>query len=408
MDRMPDKTAVLLFAGEASAMCGDTDYRFLPDRNFFYLTGLSYEHGKLVIVKRDAGVAVTLYAPVKDAMVERWHGKTASFEELSRISGIDVNDIRPIDDYDNDILELLKDRSLTPATDSASIMRGSKDALKRIETLVGPDNIHDIKDDLIALRMVKSEEEVEAIRQAGIITEAALEDMKEHIRPGVTEIELYAALENGMMKRGCLIPAFATITAIGKNAFYLHHAEPEDNEGETASEGDLIQIDVGARVGGYCADISRVYFVGGEGAGIRSSEERDRRFLLLELILKMRKVVMATIAPGVTFTDLNKKMKEIVAEWMKQNSLTSGDETEIDAGVYYWHNIGHHLGLDVHDCSLGKDIPFEEGNCLAIEPGVYIPEWNAGFRIEDDVLVTKDGCVMLTGGQDRTEDIVIS
>ncbi len=408
MDRLPEETAVLIFAGEAAAMCADTEYRFLPDRNFWYLTGLDYQRGKLILIKHKGDLFETrLYAPVKDAMVERWHGKTLSFEELAELSGIDTADIRPLDEFDNDLMELFGgDSPLTPASDWESIMQESKDISGRLAAINKERMPIDISRDLIELRMVKTPEEIKAIKAAGRITEAALEDMKKHIRPGVTELELYTALEYGMASRGSLIPAFGTITAIGSNSFYLHHGDPEGEDGVIAQPGDLIQIDVGARVAGYCADISRVYFVGDRSEGIRAFENEDRRFLLLDLITELRKAAFNYIRPGVNFNMLNEEMKTITVNWLKQQGIVDEGFGVEDARAYYWHNTGHHLGLDVHDCAVKQKL-FEPGNCLAIEPGVYIPEWNVGFRIEDDVLVTEDGCELLTGGQERVEDVVI-
>lgn len=386
INRLPEGTAVFLFAGTKRPISRDSDSRFLPDRNFYYMTGLDYPEGKLIMTHDQT----MLFAPVRDEMIERWRGKRKDFEELAAISGIAVEDIYPLGDFDEKKYAVLKDHAANTAVDGTSIGEDTKAfrASLDVET--------DIGDVLTAMRMVKSEEEIESIREAAKITEAAVKEMKEKIAEGATEIDLYTVLEYGMSRRGSLIPAFETIVSIGNNTFYLHHGDPEGDDGEKVTDGCQIQIDVGARFNGYCADISRVFFVGGR-------KEDDKRYELLELIRALRKKAFETIAPGETFDSLNAAVRKECGIWLASRGLIPEDFTMDDVRKYYWHNTAHHLGLDVHDVTI-KERPFEKGNCLAVEPGVYIPEWNVGFRIEDDVLVTDDGCELLSSGDD---DILI-
>lgn len=395
INRIPEGSAVFLFAGKGRAMSQDTDYRFLPDRNFFYLTGLSYEDGKLVLVKDEDGTSRTmLFALKKDKLIERWHGKRMTFEQLSGISGIPVEDIFDEAEFDEKVYPFVTGSKVM--TDSTSIVPERS----KFESTCGV--YGDAGTLLTNMRMVKSGEEAQAISEAAVITEEALEEMKKIIRPGVTELELYTKLEYEMARRGSLIPAFSTIVSISTNAFYLHHSEPEDEAGITAKKGDTIQIDVGARCCGYCADISRVYFVGEPDDEVF----RERRDKLLVLIRKLRASAFEFIKPGETIATLNTQMKRITGEALHEWGLLSDGYTDEDIRKYYWHNTSHHLGLDVHDvCEREKE--FAEGNCLAVEPGVYIEEWNVGFRIEDDVFVTADGCRLLSSGTDSDESVII-
>ena len=393
INRLPEGTAVFIFAGDTRPMSQDDDYRFLPDRNFYYLTGLDFPGGKLILTKKGEESSVKLFAPVKDDFKERWHGKISSFEELSEISGLSVDDILPEGDFEDNKYEILKGGYVL-AYDGTSVADSTKAFASEKDVTL------DIGEILTRMRMVKREAEIGSIREAAKITEAALEEMKSYIRIGGTEVDIFAPLEFGMVRRNSLIPAFATITAIDGNAFYLHHSIPEGEEGPKIGLGSQIQIDVGGRYNGYCADISRVYFVGG-----RSSDD-DKRFVLLELIRKLRREAFGFIKPGVTFTTLNEHMWQITGQWLTKNGLAPEDPSVEDIRKYYWHNTSHHLGLDVHDISL-RELPFEKGNCLAVEPGVYIPEWNVGFRIEDDVLVTEDGCELLSSGIDSDDSIVV-
>lgn len=395
MNRIPEGSAVFLFAGKARAMSQDSDYRFLPDRSFFYLTGLTYQEGKLILVKEQGGeVKTLLFALPKDEIAERWHGKRMSYEDVAKICGVDVKDIYDVKEFDEREYPYLTGYTLY--ADGTSIADERKRFMKEREA------VEDIGPALTSMRMIKSEQEAEAIRVAARLTEDALDELKPLVREGVTELELYTKLEYEMARRGSLIPAFETIVSIGTNSFYLHHSDPEDEGGVTARAGDIIQIDVGARCEGYCADISRVFFVG----DCEDKLAQERRQKLLTLIQTLRARAFEFIKPGESFTTLNKEMRRIVGETLCEWGILEPGFTEEDVKNYYWHNTGHHLGLDVHDiCE--REAEYVQGNCLAIEPGVYIKEWGIGFRIEDDVYVTRDGCELLSSGTDSYESIIV-
>ncbi|MBO4426811.1 MAG: aminopeptidase P family protein [Clostridiales bacterium] len=393
-DRLPDNTVVYLFAGEARRMSGDTDYRFLPDRNFYYMTGLE-RAGLILVIEKKAGTAHDiLYAPAHDKIAERWGGKRPDFESLSAISGIE--DVRNEDLFDEEAMAEAKDGNTGLAVDGSSIMEAPRSFTDKITTFgVKPANIAPIITDL---RLIKGEDELDCIRQAAKITEEAIAELKPYVKPGITEYELYTRLEYEMARRGSLVNAFETIVSCGTNAFYLHHADPEKSGDGVAQEGSVIQIDVGARCQGYCADISRVFFVGAPAEG-------DRRVALHGIIRRLRQEAFSYIAPGRTFAGLNSQMYDICGRWLAAQGLISDNFCVGDVQKYYWHNTSHYLGLDVHDTG-PKDRAFTEGNCLAVEPGIYIPEWGIGFRIEDDVVVTSGGCELLSSGTDELEGII--
>lgn len=395
INRIPEGSAVFLFAGKGRAMSQDSNYRFLPDRNFYYMTGLSYEDGRLVIVKEKGGeVRTLLFALKRDDLIERWHGKRMSFEDVSSISGVEVENIFDAGEFDEKIYPYLTGYVLF--IDGTSINAETAEFIKAHEMT------EDIGPALTSMRMVKQDEEIKCIEQAAVITEAALDKMRDEIHIGATELELYSKLEYEMAKQGSLIPAFETIVSIGTNSFYLHHCEPEDENGVVVKKGDIIQIDVGARCCGYCADISRAYFVGTPDDEVLN----DRRNKLLSLIRDLRKNAFGFIKPGESFATLNELMRKITGEALLSWGLLKEGFTDDDVKEFYWHNTSHHLGLDVHDIS-DRKAKFSEGNCLAVEPGVYIKPWGIGFRIEDDVLVTKDGCRLLSSGDDSDASVFV-
>lgn len=396
-EKLPDNTAAFLFSGEEKKMDSDTEYRFLPDRNFFYLTGLERPGLMLFILKKDGNVTEQIYAPDHDSMKERWTGKRMDYADIAGISGIPVESVLDSEISEDILYKYSSDAAIRPAVDGSSIMEAPR-TVAEMSRKQGREPA-DISGILTGLRLVKSEPEIESIIEAARVTEESLAEMKKLIKPGVTEYELYAKLEYEMAKRSNLLYAFQTIVSCGKNAFYLHHGNPERDGDGVAQQGSFIQIDVGARVNGYCADISRVYFVG------RPESDDDRRVKLLGLIKELRKAAFAYIAPGRNFSGLNSQMYDIAGKWLAEQGLINDNFSKDDVTSYYWHNTSHFLGLDVHDVG-SRDSVFACGNCLAVEPGVYIPEWGVGFRIEDDVVLTTDGCRLLSSGADDLEGII--
>ena len=395
---LPDRTAALLFSGEEKHMSRDSDYRFFADRNFFYLTGLERPGFVLVIEKNNGKACSHIYAPARDSMKERWHGKRMDYEDVATAAGLSPDDVLDLEKYEEKEFELIKDTDIRIYLDKSSVMNKPFELKKQIEK--DGRKACDLSEITTSLRLVKQPYEIDAIREAARITEEAIEEMKTMIRPGISEYELYLRLEYEMAKRSSMSFAFETIVSCGKNAFYLHHSDPEKTGDGIAAEGSIIQIDVGARSGGYCADISRVFFVGMPG------DNEDKRMKLLGLIQTLRKAAFDYIAPGKTFAGLNSQMYDIAGKWLAGQGLIPDNFTEEDVRRYYWHNTSHYLGLDVHDVG-PRDKEFEAGNCLAVEPGVYIPEWDTGFRIEDDCLVTEDGCQLLSSGKDSPEGIIV-
>ena len=303
-----------------------------------------------------------------------------------------------LEKYEEKEFELIKDADIRIYLDKTSVMNKPFELKKQIEK--DGRKVCDLSEITTSLRLVKQPYEIDAIREAARITEEAIEEMKTMIRPGISEYELYLRLEYEMAKRSSMSFAFETIVSCGKNAFYLHHSDPEKNGDGITCEGSIIQVDVGARSDGYCADISRVFFVG------MPKDQEDKRMKLLGLIQTLRKAAFEYIAPGKTFAGLNSQMYDIAGKWLAGQGLIPDNFTEEDVRRYYWHNTSHYLGLDVHDVG-PRDKEFEAGNCLAVEPGVYIPEWDTGFRIEDDCLVTEDGCQLLSSGKDSPEGIIV-
>ena len=208
-EKLPDNTAAFIFSGDEKKMCADTEYRFLPDRNFFYLTGLEKPDLMLIIRKQDGVVTEWLFAPEHDSLKERWTGKRMDLSDIARISGVSEDNIRDRDDFADTAFNLASENKVRFAFDGSSVMQASKDFADR-DRKQGREPL-DVSNIFTELRLVKNEAEIASIEEAARVTEESLAEMKKLIRPGVTEYELYAKLEYEMTKRSGMLFAFQTI-----------------------------------------------------------------------------------------------------------------------------------------------------------------------------------------------------
>lgn len=384
--KLEKNTAVILFAGRAPAVSLDESYPFLPNRTFFYFTGIEQEESVLLLIKKtDDTPECRLYIHPREPEKEKWTGKRLSREDVRRLSGID--EVRPLEQLTHDIEEILAgDMNLAWDETDISPMRANLE--KELATTDRFDSVVDISGCVTLLRMVKSAAELEAIRTAIRVTEESLSVLEMHLRPGMRECEVKAILESEMVKRGSLFQSFSTIVAGGKNTLCLHYPTPT----ETIEDGQMLQIDTGARCGGYCSDISRAYAINGK--------RDERQQALFELICECKKTALRTIRPGSTIEQVNHETRKTAAAGLKELGVISPSEPDPLSACkkYYWHNTLHHMGLDVHDVC-DREMVFVPGMVFAVEPGIYIPEWGFGFRVEDDVLVTAEGSEYLSTPQ---------
>lgn len=389
LDSLPERCFVVMFAGKSVPMSADSHYRFWADRNFFYLSGIDQEDSVLVIRKNGSSVTSALFIHPCDPMRERWTGKRLSTTEAAERSGAEEILFLPsAPDY---LMNIVGETSFSIATDSGIRPGPGTDFVKMAGKIRGEENLIQVAPLLINLRMVKAECEIDMIRKAIEVTDLAIRDAMSILRPGVSELQLLAAMEHGMARKGCLLPAFQTIVASGENAFCLHHASPEGRE---ISRGQLIQVDVGASAGGLCADISRVYPVGGAFS--------EKQKAVYDAVRLCQQEAFRVIKPGATLAGINQAVRSVAQVHLEKLGLLKPGE-ENDLNEYVWHNAAHHLGMDVHDVC-HRDVPLTENCVLAVEPGLYIRSWGIGFRIEDDVLVTRDGCEILSDFISRERD----
>jgi Xaa-Pro aminopeptidase len=233
-----------------------------------------------------------------------------------------------------------------------------------------------------ALRARKDAGEVAAIREAGRVALEALEAVLGAVRPGLTETEVAARLELELRRRGSEWHPFPTIVASGPRSA-LPHAATSDRE---IRSGDFLLLDFGARIGGYCADVTRTVVVGARADG--------RQRTIYDLVREAQQRAVRGIAAGMTGRDADALARSVIEAR--------------GFGEQFGHSLGHGVGLEVHEeprLSRTNDEPLPEGAVVTVEPGIYVPGW-AGVRLEDDVLLAAEGPELLTDGDTELRELV--
>lgn len=384
VESMKENSLLIMFAGEAPYRSADQVYKFTPNRNFYYLTGINEPNVVLTILKTEKEAIETIYVEREDELMAKWIGRAISKSEASEISNIKstkyLDELEPtLSSYidrrgvEKVYLDLERQSLHIPSTksqDMANVLRVKYPHLK----------MKNIFKKIAKLRMIKNEKEIELIQKAVDITKEGIESMAQNITPGMKEYQVEAYFDFKIKNLGASCHAFPTICAAGKNATTLHY---EDNNQE-AKDGDLILFDLGAEYDYYCSDISRTIPVNGKFT--------DRQKQIYQIVLNAMKEVEKNTKPGITLGDLNDIAKETLAKGCIEIGLI---EKEDEIGKYYFHSVGHSLGLDTHDVWVA-DSKLKEGVVITNEPGLYIEEEGIGIRLEDDLLVTEDGCINLS------------
>ncbi len=378
-----DNSLLVMFAGTAPFKTADERYAFTPNRNFYYLTGVDEEKIIFTIAKVNGQISETLFIERFDPIMAKWVGATITEEEATEKSGIKT--IKHIDEFEGylsgvmsrmPIEQIYFDLERQSINTSLNIQQSlAKDMKEKYPHIM----IKNVYKQISSLRVIKNEDEIKNIKKAIKITQDGIELMMKNARPSMKEYELEAYFDFQLTKNGIKDKAFKTIAAAGKNATILHY---DKNNGEI-KDGDLILFDLGAQYGYYSADISRTFPVNGKFT--------DRQKDVYNAVLKAQKAVEQAVKPGVPFMELNEICKKVLAEECIKLGLI---ESEEEIGKYFFHTFGHYMGLDTHDVG-SRSVALEEGMVITNEPGLYIEEECIGIRIEDDLLVTKDGCVNL-------------
>jgi Xaa-Pro aminopeptidase len=391
----------------------DVHYRFRPDSDFYYLTHFPEPEAVAVLVPGREHGEYILFCREKNPEKEIWEGRRAGLEGAREHYGAD--DAFPIDDIDEILPGLLENRekvfySMGRFKDfDARLMGWVNEVREKARNGVhAPGEFVDLNHILHEMRLIKRPEEVKLMKRAAKVSASAHRRAMQACRPGMAEYEVEAELVYEFKKGGSPYPAYPPIVGGGANACILHYTENSDE----LKNGDLLLIDAGAEIDGYAADITRTFPVNGRFSG----EQRA----VYELVLASQHAAIEQARPGKHWNEPHDAAVRVLTQGLKDLGLLKGNDVEghIEKGDYkrfYMHRTGHWLGMDVHDVGDYKIEDswrlFEPGMVLTVEPGLYIPAgspdagerwWNIGVRIEDDVLLTRDGNEILSQDAPKT------
>lgn len=389
-EQMEDNSLLILFSGSEIRRSSDEYYPFSPDRNFVYLTGLGCKEAVFIAIKDGGSVSELLYILPPDLIAERWTGRRIKPVEAEEMSG--VREIRFTDTFETDVHRLLASgnygsvyldcRKYAPE----DISRVSHGFAGMLEEHYPQLTIRDASEVLRRLRLIKTPEEILALREAEKKTGAGILAMMCASRPGMWEYQYKAEFDRALGQFGPEGPGFPSIISAGKNNFCIHYYSYTGQ----AQDGDMVLNDVGAQHNWMITDVSRGWPCNG-----RFTEKQK---LLYECALATSDYMFSIIKPGMPMVDVDATIKRYNFERLKDAGvLNSFDEI----GKLMWHGGSHHIGYDVHDAVQRPEF-LAPGMAFCVDVGIYHEEWGIGFRLEDNCLVTETGCENLSREIPRT------
>ena len=361
---------VILTSGGEIFQSEDNNYDYFTNRNFFYVTNINQANSFLVLLKNKTEIKEYLFINKFDIKKEIWTGRRLTILEAQQLSS--VNEIK----YTEDLEHFLKTIQCDNVYFDDKCLDNHLLKLKN-----NYPNHKDIYPLFASLRLIKSESEINDIKHAIKITSYGFDRIISLLKNNVrNEYQIYTGFNYEVLSRGARELGFASIIASGENACCMHYPTPYAD----FTDNDLILCDVGAAYNHYCSDVTRTFPVSGKF--------NDFQRKIYQIVLNCNKEVIKAIKPGISLQELQKLAKDLLAGGCISEGIIS-DKKDIDK--YYMHCVSHPLGLDCHDVG-GREFKLEAGMVITVEPGLYIKEKHIGVRIEDDVLVTKDGYEVLS------------
>ena len=381
---------IVVTANGVMQQTSDEAYPFHQDSSFWYLTGID-EPG--IILVMDKGKEY-LIVPPREVVREQFDG-AIDIEQLSRVSGIQtvMYEKEGWKQLDARIKKVQNVATLGANPRYIDVLGmytnpARADLIQKIKDINPNIDLLDLRTHLSRMRMVKQPVELDAIQRAIDIVIDTLKDVTKpkQLAKYAYEYQVEADLTHGFRKRGAgglMGHCFAPVVASGERACTMHHIK---NDGELAS-GELMILDVGAQVDNYASDVARTVLLGGD-------KPSKRQQAVYDAVLEAQQYAFSLLKPGVLMRTYEKQMEEFIGEKLRELGLIKTIEHE-KVRYFFPHATSHFLGLDTHDAG-DYEYPLEPGVVLAVEPGIYIPDEAIGVRIEDDVVITEDGCRVLS------------
>jgi Xaa-Pro aminopeptidase len=387
---MEDNSVAIIHSGYTVSRSADSEYPFVVNRNSFYLTGINQDDVTLVMAKINNTNYEHLFIAKNDQVLVKWVGYKLFPEEASALSGIDERSISFLEGFDAYVFSLLQaNRKSLGQVNAVYLDLDQKNKqhfnsfgleyARGIQHRFPGLSIRNVYPLILRLRMIKEDPEVNLIKESIETTKEAIYSAMHHVKKAKNEAEVSAQF-NYVLNCHDKRPSFEGICGSGKNGTTLHY---EKNNTDIEKDS-LLLMDVGTATGNYASDITRTYPVSGKFS--------PRQRAVYEEVLKCNKECIKFLKNGLSWQDYNNFANNLLAESCIRLGLITDKK---DLNRYYYHSIGHSLGLDVHDPDLAS-LGLMTGMVVTVEPGIYIEEEHIGIRIEDDVLITDGGCINLS------------
>lgn len=412
MADMEENSIAIIPAASEVKRNNDVHYPFRQDSDFYYLTGFDEPDAVAVLVPGREHGEYILFCRDKDETRELWDGYRAGPEGACTLHGAD--DAFPVGDMDEILPGLIEGKSRVYSAmgkhkELDAQLMGWVNSI-RANTRSGaqpPGEFIDLDHLLHDLRLYKSAAELKMMAESGAIAARAHRRAMQFCRPGIYEYQVEAEILHEFAMAGSRQSAYPSIVGGGANACILHYVSNR----EQLKDGDLVLIDAGCEIDYYAADITRTFPVNGKF----TPEQKE----IYQIVLDAQLAAIATIQPGNHWNDPHDATIRVIAAGLLRLGLLQGDLEEIIKSAaykpFYMHRAGHWLGMDVHDVGdykVGNEWRvLEPGMVMTVEPGIYIgkdnktvdAKWRGiGIRIEDNIVVTRDGHRILTEAAPKT------
>jgi Xaa-Pro aminopeptidase len=374
-------------------------YVFNQENNFYYLTGHNEEGAALLLIPDGAeakgwsGPKEIFYLPTRNLATERWNGPRIGPDDPGVQEKVGFSEVRNSSKLTGDLLLLAKNYStfytLLPHSGDAGYPH-FQNWENWLNKTVPTAKLVQIESQIGVLRQIKSTGEIALLTRAIDLSVDAHLDAMRNMHPGVMEYQVAARMVKIHQDGGCETEAYSPIVGAGFNSTVLHY----DKVGAKIEDSDIVVMDVGGQYSGYTADITRTLPANGK----YSARQRE----IYDIVYGAQQAALDALKPGahLTRTTDGKNLYTIAYDYINTHGKDLHGEP---LGKYFIHGLGHHLGLDVHDAG-DPGAVLVPGMVVTIEPGIYIPEEKIGVRIEDDVLITATGYILLTQRLPRSAD----
>ncbi len=417
IDAIGKDSIAIIPAAHEQTRSYDTEFKFHQDPDFQYLTSFPEPDAVAIISPASKKNPYTLYVRPKDEKMEIWYGRREGVDGAKK--NYKADKAVSIEQLAKDFAKLVNGHEklyyrfgVDKNLDAIVLKYLSAQRFGRLKTPYPPHTIIDPTILIHEMRLHKTPEEVKLMQRAGEIGAEAHILAMQSCKPGMNESEIEATIEHYFRMNGAVGVAYNSIIGGGKNACILHYVE----NNAPLKDGDLLLIDAGCNYQGYSSDITRTFPINGK----YTQAQRD----VYDVVLEVQLACVELTKVGVTVKERQKASIELLTEGMVKIGLLKGKVKDLIKKKaylkYYMHGVGHYLGLDVHDAgryftdqAAKTSRPFEAGMVLTVEPGIYVPPNDKsapakfrgiGIRIEDDVLITETGNVILSAKVPKNAD----